>query len=92
MQGEQFVLINKVDAEARGIIEGERVRVGNDRGAFKGVARITDDVNPGVVVATLGYWRQLNDGTVNSISSHAFGDMGHSPTFSDNLVEVSRAN
>ncbi len=91
-QGEQFVMINKVDADARGIIEGDRVRVMNGRGAFKGVARITEDVTPGVVVATLGYWRQLNDGTVNSISSSAFTDMGHAPSFSDNLVEVSLAN
>jgi hypothetical protein len=56
------------------------------------VARITDDVKAGIVVATLGYWRQLNEGTVNSISSGAFTDMGHAPSFSDNLVEVSRAN
>jgi len=37
-------------------------------------------------------WRQLNEGTVNSISSGAFTDMGHAPSFSDNLVEVARAN
>jgi anaerobic selenocysteine-containing dehydrogenase len=91
-QGEQFVMINKVDADARGIIEGDRVRVMNGRGGFKGVARISEDVTPGVVVATLGYWRQLNDGTVNSISSAAFTDMGHAPSFSDNLVEVALAN
>ncbi|HEU4709496.1 MAG TPA: molybdopterin oxidoreductase family protein [Methylophilaceae bacterium] len=90
-QGEQFVLINQVDASARGVLEGSRVKVFNDRGAFEGVARITDDVNPGIVVATLGYWRQLNKGTVNCISSAEFGDMGHSTTFSDNLVQVSLA-
>lgn len=91
-QGEQFVLINVVDAEARGIENGDRVKVANGRGAFKGKAKITEDVNPGIVVATLGYWRQLNEGTVNSISSAEFTDMGHAPSFSDNLVEVSRAN
>jgi anaerobic selenocysteine-containing dehydrogenase len=91
-QGEQFVMINQRDADTRGIIDGDRVQVMNSRGAFKGVARITDDVKCGVVVATLGYWRQLNDGTVNSISSASFGDMGHSPSFSDNLVEVMLAN
>ena len=53
---------------------------------------VTDDVKAGIVVATLGYWRQLNEGTVNSISSAAFTDMGHAPSFSDNLVEVSHAN
>lgn len=91
-QGEQFVMINAADASARGIIDGDRVQVSNSRGAFKGVARITSDVNPGIVVATLGYWRQLNDGTVNSISSAEFTDMGHAPSFSDNLVEVALAN
>ena len=48
----------------------------------------TDDVNPGVVVATLGYWRQLTKGTVNIISSAEFVNMGHAPSFSDNLVQV----
>lgn len=87
-QGDQFVLINAVDAEARGIKDGDRVRVFNDRGAFEGDARITVDVNAGLVVATLGYWRQLNHGTVNSISSSAFVGMGNAPSFSDNLVQV----
>jgi anaerobic selenocysteine-containing dehydrogenase len=87
-QGEQFVLINVVDADLRGIKHGEKVRVFNDRGAFEGHARITDDVTPGLIVATLGYWRQLNKGTVNSISSAEFANMGNAPSFSDNLVQV----
>ena len=93
-QGEQFVLISPADATKRNIREGDPVRVYNDRGDFEGVAKITDDVNPGIVVATLGYWRSLNrsDGSVNSISSDAHCGLGRAPTFSDNLVEVSRVN
>lgn len=87
-QGEQFVLINASDANHRGINNGDKVRVFNGRGAFEGDARITDDVNPGLIVATLGYWRQLNKGTVNSISSAELVNMGNAPTFSDNLVQV----
>ncbi len=90
-QGEQFVLISAADADARTIGNGDRVRVFNDRGGFEADARITDDVNPGVVVATLGYWRQLTKGTVNIISSAEFADMGHAPSFSDNLVQVEPA-
>jgi len=89
-QGEQFVLINALDAAARGVAGGERVKVFNDRGAFEAVAEITDDVQAGVVVTTLGYWRQLNRGTVNVVSSAEFANMGHAPSFSDNLVEVAR--
>lgn len=87
-QGEQFVLISAADADSRGVEHGNTVRVFNGRGAFEGIAKITDDVNSGIVVATLGYWRQLNKGTVNCISSAEYGDMGHSTSFSDNLVEV----
>jgi anaerobic selenocysteine-containing dehydrogenase len=87
-QGEQFVLINANDASSRKIKEGDKVRVFNDRGAFEGDAKITVDVNAGIIVATLGYWRQLNNGTVNCISSAEFVDMGHAPTFSDNLVQL----
>ncbi len=90
-QGEQFVLISAADAKARNIKEGATVKVFNDRGAFEGKANITEDVNAGIVVASLGYWRQLNKGTVNCISLAEFGDMGNSASFSDNLVEVGLA-
>ena len=77
----------------RHVSNGDKVKVFNDRGSFNGVAKITDDVSPGIVVATLGYWRQLNQsGTVNSISTAKLADMGNAPTFSDNLVEFSKLN
>jgi anaerobic selenocysteine-containing dehydrogenase len=93
-QGEQFVMISPKDAAARSIREGDPVRVYNERGDFEGLARVTDDVREGVIVATLGYWRSLNrsDGSVNSISSAEFCGLGRAPTFSDNLVQVVRVN
>ena len=87
-QGDQFVLISQADAMERGIQEGKMVKVFNDRGSFDAIAKITADVNKGIVVTTLGYWRQLNNGTVNSVSSSAFGDMGNAQTSHDCLVEV----
>ncbi|MEY3244503.1 MAG: hypothetical protein RJB20_743 [Pseudomonadota bacterium] len=87
-QGEQFLMIHPADAMDRGLVDGERAKVFNDRGSFEAVAKVTTDVNKGIVVTTLGYWRQLNNGVVNSVSSNAFGDMGHSPTSHDCLVEV----
>jgi anaerobic selenocysteine-containing dehydrogenase len=89
-QGDQFVLMNKVNAKQRNINDGDMVKVFNDRGSYEGVLRLTDDVNPGIIVSTLGYWRQHNKGTVNSISSAEFANMGNAPTFSDNLVEVAK--
>ena len=88
VQGEQFVLINELDASERNIKDKDKVKVYNDRGSYEGVAEISEDVNEGIIVSTLGYWRQHNEGTVNSISSGNLADMGNAPTFSDNLVEV----
>ncbi len=92
-QGEQYVLINPSDAQTRGIRNGDFIRVFNDRGEFHGDARITDDTLPGVVVATLGYWRSRNKGggAVNVISSDQYVNLGHSPSLSDNLVQVEAA-
>ena len=90
-QGDQFVLMNKINAEQRNINDGDMVKVFNNRGSYEGVLRLTDDVNPGIIVSTLGYWRQHNEGTVNSISSAEFANMGNAPTFNDNLVEVTKA-
>ncbi|MDX1750564.1 MAG: molybdopterin-dependent oxidoreductase [Methylophaga sp.] len=88
VQGDQFVMISAADADLRQIQQGDTVRVFNDRGGFDAKAQITEDVSPGIVVATLGYWRQRNNGTVNCVSSAEFVDMGHAPTFTDNLVQV----
>lgn len=89
-QGEQRILVNPKDAAERGIKEDSFVRVFNDRGEFHGDAHLTEDTLPGVVVASLGYWRSKNrgGGAVNVISSDQFINLGHGPTLSDNLVQV----
>ena len=40
------------------INSGDKVMVFNDRGSLEGIANITDDVSEGIIVSTLGYWRQ----------------------------------
>jgi len=91
--GEQMVMISPSDAQARGIADGDPIRVFNDRGAFEAVAKVNDDARPGVVVAPLGYWAKhsRNGRTVNAINPPAFADYGSAPTFSDTLVEVASA-
>ncbi|MHC8441463.1 MAG: molybdopterin-containing oxidoreductase family protein [Candidatus Eutrophobiaceae bacterium] len=90
-QGKQSVLISAADALSRGIHDGESVRVFNDRGEFQAIANCSEDVDAGLVVVTLGYWRQLNPaGTVNSISTADLVNMGNAPRFSDNLVQVEK--
>jgi anaerobic selenocysteine-containing dehydrogenase len=84
--------IDATDAAARGIGDGDKVRVYNDRGAFVVTARITDRTRPGVVVAPSIWWRKLSpDGTnANMVTGQALTDMGRAATFYDVLVEVAR--
>lgn len=88
--GEQALTLNPADARERNIGEGMPVEVRNARGSFQAIARISEDVMPGVVVAPMGHWRRGSRGeaTVQAVNSGAFADMGRGPTFSDNLVEV----
>ena len=86
--------IDVEDAAARGIGDGDKVRVYNDRGAFVVTARITDRTRPGVVVAPSIWWRKLSpDGTnANMVTGQALTDMGRAATFYDVLVEVARVD
>ena len=57
--GEGFLEINPKDAQARGIAEGEVVRVFNDRGEMKVYAKLTQSIKPGVVNCYQGGWDTL---------------------------------
>ena len=52
----QQLWINAIDAKARGIVQGDMVRVFNDRGEVIISARITERIMPGVVNLSEGAW------------------------------------
>jgi anaerobic selenocysteine-containing dehydrogenase len=90
--GEQCVMIHPSDARIRGIAEGERIEVFNDRGRFQAEAQVSDEVRPGVIVSPLGYWASVSPGgrSANVVNASRYADLGRGPTFSDTLVEVRR--
>ena len=81
--------INAVDARARGIADGDMVRVFNRRGEILLKARVDGAVQSGVVSARLN-WAKLTTGgrNVNVLTSEKLTDMGNSATFYSVLVEV----
>ncbi|GAA4408508.1 molybdopterin-containing oxidoreductase family protein [Quisquiliibacterium transsilvanicum] len=81
------------DAAARGIADGDQVRVFNDRGAFLARARVSERARRGVAVAWGVWWHKLAPGgrSVNAVTSQALTDMGRAPTFYDCLVEIAGA-
>jgi DMSO reductase family type II enzyme molybdopterin subunit len=54
-RGEPLVWVSPHDARARGIADGERVRLRNDLGAFEVKAKIAPSVRPGQVVVYHGW-------------------------------------
>jgi len=94
IEGEPLLEISAADAAARGIVEGELVRVFNDRGSHACRARISDRARPGVVNGLGIWWRKLGlRGTnVNEVTHQRLTDLGRAPTFYDCLVEVQLAD
>ena len=77
------------DARARGIADGDQVRVFNRRGDIVLKARVDGKVQPGVVSARLN-WAKMTPGfrSINALTSEKLTDMGNSATFYSVLVEV----
>lgn len=90
IDGEPTVEIHPHDAHARGIADGVRVRIFNDRGSIDVLARVTDRARPGCVVALSIWWKKLaRDGkNANELTSAALTDIGRAPTFYDCLVDI----
>jgi anaerobic selenocysteine-containing dehydrogenase len=81
--------ISGADARVRGISDGDRVRVYNERGDIMLKARVDGKVQPGVVSARLN-WAKMTPGfqSINALTSEKLTDMGNSATFYSVLVEV----
>lgn len=55
-KGREPTLIHPDDADARGISDGDAIRVYNDRGALLTVAELSRDIRPGVIRLATGAW------------------------------------
>jgi len=93
IEGEPLLELHPDDAAARGIADGQLVRVFNDRGSYRCKAAVGNRARPGVVNGLGVWWRKLGvDGTnVNELTSQRLTDIGRAPTFYDCLVEVAPA-
>jgi anaerobic dimethyl sulfoxide reductase subunit A len=91
----QALTINTVDAEARGIENGDMVKVFNDRGEIILPARLTERIVPGVVDIPEGAWYNPDSkgvdrgGNPNVLTKDATSPGGPFPS-NTSLVEVSK--
>jgi anaerobic selenocysteine-containing dehydrogenase len=90
IEAEPVVELHPADAAARALIDGQPVRVFNDRGSYHCTARINQRARPGVVNGLGVWWRKLgrNGTNVNELTHQRLTDLGRAPAFYDCLVEV----
>jgi anaerobic selenocysteine-containing dehydrogenase len=87
----QSLEMHPTDAKTRGIANGDKVRVWNERGEISLTALVDGAVPEGVVAARMD-WAKFNDGgvNVNALTSERLTDIGAGATFYSVLVEVAK--
>jgi anaerobic selenocysteine-containing dehydrogenase len=86
------VTIHPDDAAARGIADGDVVRVYNELGEVLVPARVRAEVRPGVVALPKGLWRRhtRNGSTGTALAPDTLGDIAGGACYNDARVEVVR--
>lgn len=86
------LVMHPVDADPRGIVSGDQVRLRNDRGTCVLTAEVAEKVAVGVISATAVRWPRLSpDGnSVNMLTTQRLADLGGGPAFYNCLVEAER--
>ncbi len=90
----QVVWLNTADAEARGIKDGDRVQVFNDRGRIELVANVTVRIAPGVVSVPQGAWYAPDSkgvdqgGATNTLTSWRPSPLAKGNPQHTNLVQI----
>jgi len=94
LEGEPRLEMHSEDAAARGIADGDRVRVFNARGSLALRARVNGKPRRGVVVAPSVWWKKHSPdgGNANNLTAQRTADLGGGATFYDCLVQVERAD
>ena len=93
LEGAPHLEMDEADAAARGLLDGQSVRVLNDRAVVLVPLRISKRLRPGVVSLPFGWWQHQHEGgrTANALTNAAMVDWGGGVAFHDTLVEVRAA-
>ena len=89
-EGPAEIFIHPDDADRLGITHESMVTISNERGSCDLLARMSDDVRPGMAVAPKGHWGQHMSGQrgINWVTSDRLADLGNQSTFHSTLISV----
>jgi Tat-targeted selenate reductase subunit YnfE len=94
----QEVWLNPIDASKRGIANGDRVRVFNERGEVRVAAKVTPRIMPGVTAMGQGAWHQADmsgdridtGACMNTLTTHRPSPLAKGNPQHSNLVEIEK--
>ncbi|NDL61551.1 DmsA/YnfE/YnfF family dimethyl sulfoxide reductase [Acerihabitans arboris] len=94
----QEVWINPIDAETRGIRNGDKVRVFNDRGEIRIDAKVTPRILPGVTAVSQGAWHQADmagdkvdhGGCINTLTTQRPSPLAKGNPQHTNLIQIEK--
>ena len=92
--GAATVTLHPADAAARGLAEGQRVRLSNETGSLELDLAVAETIPQGVALSPKGRWPRLEDGTganVNVLNPGLKSDMGESTCVHGVEVEIAPA-
>lgn len=84
--GQPRLVIHPDDADRDGLIDGDEVTVGNDRGSFEASVVVNESARPGLAATTKGWWGM----GVNNTVAERDSDMGRGAVYHDNRVRINR--
>ena len=88
-EGAPFCVLHPDDARSRNLQDGQPVRLFNDRGEVGLVVRVSDDVQPGVVlVPGQRPDSEAVSGTINMLCSDRYTDIGEGATYQSTFLDV----
>ncbi len=88
-QGAPVAVLHPHEARRRGLEDGERIELFNDRGTFGVLLHVSDEVPPGVVlVPGQRPSGEARRGTVNVLCSDRYTDLGDGATYQSTFLDV----
>jgi anaerobic selenocysteine-containing dehydrogenase len=88
-EGTPCCVLHPDEARKRGLADGQKVRLFNERGAVGLVLRVSDEVQPGVaLVPGQRPDEEAVSGTVNMLCSDRYTDIGEGATYQSTYLDV----
>lgn len=88
-EGKPMAILHAEDAAKRGLKDGDQIRLFNERGAIGLMLKISDEVQPGVVlVPGQRPTAEAVSGTINMLCGDRYTDIGEGATYQSTFLDV----